>query len=550
MSDEIRELSTDSDIQVRDAAKRELDARLLRWDVPIDTTAGRELFARGAFAETDPSKVRLMGLSHEVRLGLRQDGQTPKLVRIPTGKGVALEERDDGPYMTFRVAKTQAGDEILALAEDGLVSGVSIEFSEVPGGSVVETRSGRRTTVHKRVLLQGVSTTDQPAYGEHSAVVAVRSEEGEAPVSETTTTTETTTAPAPPVAFDISPLTSAVGQAVTEMRSAFDERLVKLEEARRTDILIPAKEPAKPQVRMGDWLQTVLRIKSGEHVAEAQMRDLDDLITTDNIGVVPPAYSTELIGVINRVRPFLATTRRLETPAAGVDLKLPKLVTRPETGVQANEKDELASNVTEIEVATFGMTTIGGAGDISLQLLKRSSPEFLSLYLELLAESLSANAEIEAIATLLADPDINDNGGAHTALDPEDLDLGVAWANAFDAIIAPPDTLWMNSDAIAAFIDAKATTTNQPLYGSITANATAGGGVSGSISGLRVVHVPAMNSSGVDVIAGPSRGFAWAEDGAYTLQVDVPAKAGRDVALVSMYFFAPLYPAAFTTFTV
>jgi hypothetical protein len=135
-------------------------------------------------------------------------------------------------------------------------------------------------------------------------------------------------------------------------------------------------------------------------------------------------------------------------------------------------------------------------------------------------------------------------------MDPEDLELGDAYVNAFDAIRRGPDTIWLSTQAVGQFIDAKASTTNQPLYGSIQASATAAGGITGNISGLRAVHVPTLDAHGGYAIVGPSSGFAWAEDGTYTLQVDVPAKAGRDVAIVSILWPAPWYPAAFTAYNV
>jgi hypothetical protein len=324
------------------------------------------------------------------------------------------------------------------------------------------------------------------------------------------------------------------------------DRIEKLEEQNRSAFSLPAATPEddKPEPDRGQWMNAVLRLMTGERLPDIETRQLADVITTDNIGIVPPTYSQELIGVINARRPFMESTRRLPTPSTGTKLIMPVIVQRPTVAEQETEKTELSSQATQITTSDFDLVTKGGAGDLSLQILKRSSPEFLNLYLELLGEAYAVESEVEAVAALIAE--IYD---AAEGLDPEDLSLGDAYSTAFTAIQRGPDTIWLSSSAVGRFIDAKANGTNAPLYSQLTANFTAAGGVGGSISGLRAVHVPALNASGVDVVVGPSNGFAWAEDGTYTLQVDVPAKAGRDVALVGMLWFAPLYPTAFKTYT-
>jgi hypothetical protein len=229
-----------------------------------------------------------------------------------------------------------------------------------------------------------------------------------------------------------------------------------------------------------------------------------------------------------------------------MQLSVPVIETRPTTGVQSSEKAELASTATSIIPANFDPVTIGGYGDISLQLLKRSDPSYLELYLDLLAEAYAIDADDQAVDALLAQAAVNEGG----TQDPEDASFGAAWANA--AAVSRRlklDRIWLSSTAVAAFIDAKANGTNAPLYSDLQANFTAGGGAGGTISGMRPVHVPALDDEAVDIIVGPSNGFGWAEDGTYTLQVDVPARAGRDVGLVGMLWFAPLYPSAFTTYT-
>jgi len=516
---ELRTLDFDGDIEIRDESKREIGVRVVPWDIVRDSRAGPEVWERGALAGIDPSTV-VLRLNH----------QDP-----PAGRGLALEERDDGAHLIFKVSKTAKGDEILTLATDGVTRGVSAGYYDVPGGTVVETRNGRRTRVVRKADLREVSTTWQPTW-EQSAVLFVRSEEN-------TPMTEMEAPPVEPTPVDLTPVTESIKQIGTSL----GDRLAVLEERSRANFSVPAAIEAVENPQRGEWMSAVIRMLSGERINDLQMRALADLVTADNVGVVPDAYLSEIIGVIDPSRPFLNSTRKLDLPSAGMSLVVPKIVTRPTAGVQAvygdessPEKAEITSTVTSITNVSYDAITIAGGGDISLQLLKRSSPSYLGLYLELLAEAYASNAEDEALTAILA-AGINAGG----ALDPEDLVLGPAWASGA-AVRKPIDTMWMSSTAVGAFIDAKASGTNAPLYSSIQAGFTAGAGTAGTISGLRPVWVPALDGTGTDVLVGPRSGFGWTEDGTYTLQVDVPAKAGRDVALVGILWFAPMYPTAFT----
>ncbi len=554
----LRSITVESEVTVRSLSKREIDVRLAPFDTVIQTITGPEVIARGAFEGSIPSKVLLMGLEHEVHLGVGQDGRVIP-VRRPTGKAISIDEREDGAYATFRVAKTVAGDEILALADDGVIGGVSIEMGR-NARFRTEQRQGRRTSVVEFADLRAASPTYQPAYVE-AEVLAVRSQKEDAPVA-----TEEKAAPAAGATavqepaeeprLEVQTRSADEGALLAQMASAFNkpmeqilDRLERMEERSRMGFEIPAAPAEKLKVSRGMWMETALKILSGERIPDTQYRVVQDFITADNAGIVPDAFVDELIGVIDPARPFMATTRRLETPESGMSIQVPKITQRPTVAEQMTEKALLSSQKSIITTVSFDVHTYGGVGDISLQLLKRASRSFQGLFLELLAEAYAIETEDAAVSALITA--INDGGPEPAgALDPENLSLGASFVTSFNATRRPPDTIWLSTGAVGEFIDAKASGTNAPLYGDLRADFSAAGGISGTISGLRAVHVPTLDDKGAYAIVGPSRGYAWAEDGTYTLQVEVPAKAGRDVALVGMVWHVPWYPAAFSLFNV
>jgi uncharacterized protein len=151
-----------------DGDGRVLHGPLLPWGVEARVMdRGRlvtEVFERGALAGVDPGRVPLTA-THP------RDAGT-----LPIGVTVELEERDDAAWGAWRVSDTALGNEVLALARDGVPLALSVGFLEIPGGS--RWSADRRRVTRTRAQLDHVAVVRRGAYA-GAGVAGVRAEGGE-----------------------------------------------------------------------------------------------------------------------------------------------------------------------------------------------------------------------------------------------------------------------------------------------------------------------------------------------------------------------------------
>lgn len=525
------------ELEVRSAEERLIGARLVGWDSPGETPIGIESFRRGSFAHIDPRKV-VLRLEHE---------------GPAAGRGETLEERADGPWMTFRVSKTPRGDELLTLAKDGVTRHVSVSYHPRNTLAEIGHRNGQRTVAITRTDLREVSTTWKPIH-QSADVLFVRAEP-EAPkenhVTAATAPDAPAATPAAPV-IDITPLAGAIDRlAALQERSQQEmaDRIARLEERGRADFALPGPTPVIHKASLGDWGSVALRMLKGQPISrdELQQRALDDIITPDNPGLVPDALRPDLlIGTINPRRPFLVSCTQIDAPETGMSIQVPVIQQHSTAAVQASEKTEVESTAFKVTVADFPAKSIFGAADVSVQMIRRADRSFMSLLMRDLGRAYARNADSQALAALFTAGTTPGTGN----IDPEDLTIGEAWENSMDACEEPPDTIWLSKEGVKAFMNAKDDGANKPLYFSLNAAFKVGTGPGGEVSALRPIYVPALDAYDVDVMIGPSAGFAWAEEAPIELTADKPAVAGRDIALGGIIFFVPRYSAAFTTYEI
>jgi HK97 family phage prohead protease len=152
-------------LEVRsDATGRTLVGRAVPFGMVAEVGHYRERFVQGAFARQIAS-----GQAHRVKLfeshHARLEGAAP------IGKTAELIERPDGLHGSWPLNNTTRANDALELVRSGEVTGLSVGFKAVEGGSV----KGRDGVIERRAAhLDHVVLTHEPVYAE-AAVLSVRS---------------------------------------------------------------------------------------------------------------------------------------------------------------------------------------------------------------------------------------------------------------------------------------------------------------------------------------------------------------------------------------
>jgi HK97 family phage prohead protease len=305
------------------------------------TNMGGVVFEAGSIEINDPSKIKLLS-QHDVKK--------------PVGRMVTATVRPDGIYATFKLSRSAAGTESLILAQEGLVSGLSV------GAEVIASKPSRDGhTVVSAARLKEVSLVTEPAF-KSAQVLEIAAEEVETP-AEPNTPTES----------------EAVVENTPDTVAAPEVEATAVEAARPTVVAnLQVKERTAP-ITSAQYLGAQIKAAMGDDQARRVVLAADDSTST-NTGLTLPAHLNMFDTTTFSGRPaFDAVTRAGVVPQ--LSFTIPKMGTAPTTAVTAEgaAPSETGMTSTYDTVTAAKYSTLNR---VSFELLDFSNPAFETLLLD------------------------------------------------------------------------------------------------------------------------------------------------------------------------
>ena len=347
-----------TDIIAANSSKRELTGVIVPFNKVGHTNMGDVVFSQGS-----------LSIGDGIKLFTEHD------MTRPIGKLKSYEETNDGIVGTFRVARTNAGDDALAEAQEGLRTGFSI------GAMIDDYITKGEQVIVNAATLREVSHVTFPAFGENAQITDVAASESEQPKESEETI----------VSNEVTP------EVVEEVAKEVAAPAVEAAERKVMPAIFTA--PRSPINSKASYLEHNIRAALGNEDSRQYVMAADT--TSNNAAFIPTPQSQEVInGVANADRGAVDAISRATLPAAGMTFEIPKITTAP-TVAQADEaaavsETDMASSFVSVSVKKYA-----GQQTFSVELLDRSSPAFFDELVRQM-EFAYAKATDEAVATALA----------------------------------------------------------------------------------------------------------------------------------------------------
>ena len=481
-----------TDIIAANSSKRELTGVIVPFGQVGHTNMGDVVFQQGS-----------LKIGEGIKLFTEHD------MTRPIGKLSRYEEDDKGIVGTFKIARTNAGDDALAEAQEGLRTGFSV-------GAMIDdyVTKGEQVIVNEATLRE-VSHVTFPAFGEHAQITEVAAS---ADISQPTESEETI------VSNEVTP--EVVEEVAAEVVAT---PAVEAQERNMRPAIFTA--PRSPINSKASYLEHNIRAALGNEDSRQYVMAADT--TTNNAGFIPTPQSTEIInGIANADRGAVDSISRATLPPAGMTFEIPKITTAPTVAVAAEEA-AISETDTAASFVTVNVRKFAGQQTFSVELLDRSSPAFFD---ELVRQMEFAYAKATDAAVVVALGNGATDGGNRT-FDASGL-LGFA-ADAAGSIytnsLGFAQSLLVSPAAWSRIMGLN--DSGRPIYNALNAQ-NAGGAVNpqslqGNVAGLDLYVSRNLTGVGDDSMFVINRdAYTWYESPRLSLRTNVINTGQIDVSYI------------------
>jgi len=368
-------LTFNQEIQAADVERRMISGLIAPYNEIGNTSAGPIMFERGSITYADASQIKLL-MQH----------QSDK----PVGRAISFSDSTAGVYGSFRLSMSTRGQDALTLAQENLVSGLSV------GVDVLSSKPMGDYLLVTEAVLKEVSLVESAAFSSASVTdIAAARAALEAATSTKNTTIHTTIVEIETETESEEAVTTAPENTPEDTPVDTPVEAEKVEAARKIirPSVLDSQRVRTPITSMGAYTEHKIKAALGNEDSKLYVTAADDSFST-NPAFSPTQYLAEFPTNTRFGTPAIDACSRGTLPASGMTINVPSLVTS--AGGQAGVAPVVTVEAEAGAVANTGMVTeylsgtiskYSGMNTISIELLERSDPNF---YAELTAQLQNA----------------------------------------------------------------------------------------------------------------------------------------------------------------
>ena len=516
-------LTFSQEIQAADTERRIVSGLVAPYGEIGHTSAGPVMFERGSIAIPDTNKIKLLSQHQQDK---------------PVGRAISFSDSTEGVYGSFRLSSSTRGQDALVLAQENLVSGLSV------GVDVTASKPMGDYLLVTAAVLKEVSLVESAAFSSASVseIAAARAAlEAATSTKEKTTTISTTI-------VEIETETESEEAVTTAPENTPDTPVETPAEAAPVEAsrqiirpsVLDSQRLRTPIVSMATYTEHKIKAALGSDESKLYVTAADDFST--NPAFNPTQYLQEFVTNTRFGTPTIDACSQGVLPSSGMTINVPSLVTAAGggTGVAPTvtvEPENGAVSNTDMQTSYLSGTVskYSGMGTISIELLERSDPNFYAELTQQLQNAYLTTIDTAALTALLA------AGNAATATTADSDGIISYTAEAAAAIYKNTGYFAQNYIGNAAqwnLLMGAVDTTKRPIYNAIQPMNAAGQvgprSIRGNVLGLDLYVDKNFSASTVDdnsaVILAPEAFTVYRSPQAY-MSVNVVSNLQVQVAI-------------------